>query len=229
MGARVAGRHGRHTASLVIACAVWAGGLASGCAGGNQADSGTGNRRGQEALIVDEARGTFRGLHFGDSRSQIRRRIAPARCSEEGVLIPLEEDVYEVGGRYTGEYQPRSSDGPDRQCVMRYARLAVEVSLSDGAFLFMTTDARARTRRGVGIGDSADLVMRRYPGAMCQGFEDTGDVDSVPGGCLLPPAETRDGVEAPRLSFGLDEDGEQVTSITIEAPSWQTIEQLKRR
>jgi hypothetical protein len=118
---------------------------------------------------------------------------------------------------------------------MRYPRLAVTVFLPDGAVTLVTTDPRARTRRGVGIGDSADLVKERYPGTECRdsqggviqgllGYEGT-----IPAGCLVPPTEGSDGVAPLRLSFGLNDDDGEVSSIWLEATSWAGIKALRRR
>jgi len=35
--------------------------------------------------------------------------------------------------------------------------------------------------------------------------------------------------ELTRLHFGLDQDGERVTSIWLDAPSWEAIQRLRRR
>ncbi len=224
-------------ARAIVALAVCAGGLGAACAGGGAGeDGGTGDRRSQDALVVDETTGTFRGVRVGDSVEQVRRRIGPAPCTEEAPIAPLGEDYDDIGIPYRGgDYQPRDKDGPYETCEMRYRRLVVSVFLPDGAFTFVTTDPRARTRRGVGIGDSADLVKERYPGTECRdsqggviqgllGYEGT-----TPAGCLVPPTEGSDGVAPLRLSFGLDKDGEEVSSIWLEATSWAGIKALRRR
>ncbi|HEV2752304.1 MAG TPA: hypothetical protein VGV36_00570 [Solirubrobacteraceae bacterium] len=58
----------------------------------------------------------------------------------------------------------------------------MSVDPGDGVWMIVITDPRAETDRGVGIGDTAELVKRRYKRADCQPFEDT-KVDSTPGVC----------------------------------------------
>jgi hypothetical protein len=96
----------------------------------------------------------------------------------------------------------------------------------DGVMSIGTTDPRARTRRGVRIGDSADAVKRRYPGAQCQAGDGGLFVEeALSGGCLLPKGRA----ELVTLRFGLDQDGDRVTSIWLDARSWDSLQRLRRR
>ncbi len=233
----LAGVSTRTHTPVAVALAVCAGALAAGACGGGDAagEGGTGDRGSQDTVIVDEARGAVGVLRLGDARAQVRRRVGPARCTEGGLIAPLGQD--DTGIPYSGaNYQPRDTDGPYKQCGMRYPRLAVTVFLPDGAVTLVTTDPRARTRRGVGIGDSADLVKERYPGTECRDSEGgsilerlRGSEGTVPAGCLVPPTEGSDGVAPLLLSFGLNDDDGEVSSIWLEATSWQGIKALRRR
>ncbi len=235
MRCSLAGMITRMTAGVVVALAVCAGVLAAGCAGGGAVDeNGSWGSRSKDALLVAEASGTFRGLRLGDSRAQVQRRIGPARCPDGALIAPIGEDYDDIGIPNLADYQPRDKDGPYEQCVMRYRRLVVTVFLPDGAISLGTTDPQAHTRRGVGIGDSTDLVKERYPGAECQDFQGggqglLGNEGTVPAGCVVPPAPGNDGLVPLRLSFGLDKDGEEVSSIWLEATSWAGIKALRRR
>ncbi len=223
-----ANTHGR---LRMAALAVCFGVLLVGCDDDGAADErGAAEGHSQGVLMVDEARGTVGGVRLGDSPDRVRELAGAGRCVEGDVALPLGEDDVEIGGPYSGEgYRERDPEGASTVCAMRYPRLAVTVFVPDGAISVVTSDPRARTRGGVGVRDSAEAVEERYPGARCAGFQDTGDVDSIPGGCSLPPAPSRDGVTPPRLFFGLDEDGEEVRSIWLEATSWEGIERLRRR
>jgi len=123
----------------------------------------------ESVLLVDELRGTFVGVALGDSRAEVRRRLGSAACREDGLITPVGTDPTDVGGLYVGEYRARKPGGPYKGCVMRYRGVVFVVDVPDGVVSMGTTDPRARTRRGVRIGDSADVVRQRYPGAECQG------------------------------------------------------------
>ena len=145
-------------------------------------------------------------------------------------LEPLGEDYYEFGGPQTRDFQQkrRYRNRAFRACVTRTRRLALAFYLhEEGLIWLVTTDPRARTRRGVGIGDSAERVAERYPGARCHEAE-VGDGDSAPGACAIPMTKDEDGVPRPHLVFGLDPDGREVRSVSLGAPSWRTVARLRR-
>jgi len=213
---------------VVVALALV--GVSGGCRGSEAASQV--NMKGS-VLLADELRGTFVGVALGDSRAEVRRRLGSAACRDDGLITPVGTDPMDVGGLYVGEYRPRKPDGPYKGCVMRYRGVVFVVDIPDGVVSMGTTDPRAQTRRGVRIGDSADVVRQRYPGAECQGRETAGfwfwEEEAVPGGCRLPTVTDKDSSELTRLHFGLDQDGERVTSIWLDAPSWQAIQRLRRR
>jgi hypothetical protein len=207
---------------VVLSCCAVV--VAPGC-GGAEADPAR-DAAPERTLLVDEARGTFSGLVLGDSPARVRAAGGPRRCVEGVPTVPAGEDPNEAGGRFVSGYRPRRPDGPYRQCVMRNRHVALTVFVGDGVRSLTTTDARARTRGGVGVGDSAGLVAQRYPGARCEAFEDTDDADSVAAGCVVPVARPDRGV---RLSFGLDRSGQRVTSIQVDVTSWRAMKRLRQR
>ncbi len=221
---RVALRGRAYASTLYVAAALGLAVANVGCSGFSAPVSRV-DKKGP-VLLVDETRGSFAGVTLGDHRRQVRQRFGPSPCRAEGLLAPLGADAVEVGGRYGGDYRPRDPNGPYKSCVLRYRGVVFWLDVPDGLISMGTTDPRARTRSGVRIGDSADAVKRRYPGAQCQG-RDGGfwDEDAEPGGCLLPTERFK----LVRLRFGLDQDGERVTSIWLEAPSWDAMQRLRRR
>jgi hypothetical protein len=109
-----------------------------------------------------------RNLVPGDRRLAVSRRAGPSsrpppqRPPSNQPLEPIGEDFYDIGGPGYIHLPNIAAAGKDE--TLRYRRLVV--SVTDGKVTVLgTTDERARTPDGVGVGDSQDLVKERYPRA----------------------------------------------------------------
>lgn len=113
----------------------------------------------------DWERGRFGRVRLGDSPARVVRVIGrPEKRGPNQPLEPIGEDFYDIGG-LTNFRTPNTGTVGDYE-ALRYRRLVVSV-IGGKVFVFGTTDERARTSEGVEIGDSQDLVKRRYPRARC--------------------------------------------------------------
>jgi hypothetical protein len=112
----------------------------------------------------DWERGRFERIRLGDSTARVMRVMGrPAKRGPNQSFEPFGEDFYDIGGM-TSFRTPHVGDG--RYEALRYRRLVVAV-IGGKVIAWGTTDPRARTPEGVGIGDSQELVERRYPSARC--------------------------------------------------------------
>jgi len=112
-------------------------------------------------LPLDERAGTFRGAGIGDTVGQVRRRLGRGER-----VLPDDPRRRGVGPDVlTG---PSSLDTSGHE--LRYGR-DVAFLLDDRARrveLVMVADERARTRAGVGPGDSMSRFRDAYPGMRCR-------------------------------------------------------------
>lgn len=175
--------------------------------------------------VVDETRGTYRGVRFGDRRREVGRRFGARPCSEGGQIAPVGLNVFLTGGPPFNVYRSRSRR-PDLACIYRYRELALKVDRVDGVIKFVVTDARARTARGIRVGDSADLVQDRYPGAACSAQRGD-ELDAALAVCSVPDGPEGGVARGLRLAFGLDPGGEAVRSIWVEVLSDEDIDRLR--
>ena len=130
--------------------------LAAGC--------GSAERDGErDALVLDWEQGEFAGIQLGDRDARLRRVLGPPlRRGAAEPFQPIGEDFYAIGG-LTNFKSPTIGRGSD---TLRYRR---RVFLTTGGRVsaWGTTDPRARTPEGVGIGDDQALVERRFRHASC--------------------------------------------------------------
>jgi len=179
-------------------------------------------------LRLDEGRGTFDGVRLGDSQRQVRQRLGSTPCADGVQVAPRGKSFNEIGGPEPIGYRTRGRGAFD-QCVMRYAESVFTVVAQEGVTAIITIDPRARTRRGIGVGDTAELVKQRYRQARCQSASDVDDGEVVSAVCTVPRSEIGRSGRALRLSFGLDSGGDKVRSIWLEARSWRTPDRLPPR
>ena len=98
------------------------------------------------------------------ARRRVRRLLgAPRKRGGDQPFTPIGEDFYEIGG-LTGFRVPAIGGGRDE--MLRYRR-RVFLTAGDRVTAWGTTDPRAATPEGVGVGDAQALVERRYPDARC--------------------------------------------------------------
>jgi len=115
-------------------------------------------------LAFDWKRGTYEGVRLGDRTAELRRVLgSPVERGASQPFEPIGEDFYEIGG--LTNFKSPATRGC-RSSILRYRR---RVFLTTGGRVtaWGTTDARAETPEGVGIGDGQALVERRYPDARC--------------------------------------------------------------
>jgi hypothetical protein len=115
--------------------------------------------------VIDEVRGTYRGVGIGDSPADVRRVFGPSGYADlsEG-LMPVGAHFAEDGGPMVVELPERL--GADRQALLRYED--VSFLFFDGkVFAVLITEDGAATRRGVAIGHDIDSVEDRYQALTC--------------------------------------------------------------
>jgi len=144
-------------ASLRSACATGALILLAGC--GSSEDP-------RDPLVLDWKRGTYEGLRLGDDSAKLRDVLGPpVRQGPGEPFEPAGEDFYEIGG-LTSFTDPEVGTAAGGSTTLRYRR-RVFLTTAHRLTAWGTTDERAQTPEGVGVGDEQALVERRYPGARC--------------------------------------------------------------
>jgi hypothetical protein len=118
-----------------------------------------------EVLVFDWKRGTYQGVRLGDDTARLRRVLGrPQRRGPNEPFEPIGEDFYDIGGLTNFGYPEVEADGD--YDTFRYRRRVFSTT-GGTVTAWGTTDPRAQTPEGVGIGDERDLVGRRYASADC--------------------------------------------------------------
>ena len=158
-----------------IVTALAAGLSAAACGGSSE-------KRGP-ALVIDERRGTYRGVGIGDRAAVVRRVFGPREFAGTNERIsPTESDFVDDGGPTVVSVPCKPTTpvrgGPSRHRWLRYAE--VTFLFCDGrVFAFMVTDEAARTTAGIAIGDSLDEARDHYRRLRC-GDAPAGDYRRYP-------------------------------------------------
>jgi hypothetical protein len=119
----------------------------------------------RSARVIDEIRGTYRGVGIGDSPADVRRVFGPREYAD------MSEGMMPVGADFAADGGPMVVDFPekpaaDRHAVLRYDE--VSFLLFDGkVFAVVVTDHGAATGRGVAIGHDMGSVEKRYQALTC--------------------------------------------------------------
>ena len=173
------------------------------------------------ARVIDEVRGTYRGVGIGDSGAEVRRVFGPRSHAGDGPLTPLGAGSFaEVGGAMVIR-GPRLMGNPE---LLRYQDVSF-LLMDDRVFALMITDLGAATRQGVAIGNNLDAADGRYDDLNCEEAE-IGDFGETFPFCAGPLAPQR------HIWFGQD----PIRSITIattqfdgyECSRERRLEQLRR-
>jgi hypothetical protein len=186
-------------------------------------DGGESEAAPRSARIIDEGRGTYRGVGIGDSAQEVRHVLGPTEFADlyHEPMSPLGAPSFAKVGGATVIRNPGLLGSPE---LLRYRD--VSFMLMDGkVFALMTTDFGAATRQGVAIGHDLDAADERYEGLNCEVTE-IGDFGETLPFCA--------GVLAPERHVWFGED--PIRSITItttsfggaECPREQRLEQLRR-
>jgi hypothetical protein len=124
-----------------------------------------GDRGSNDVRVLDWERGTYEGVRLGDSAARLIRVIGkPVRRGGDEPVEPIGENFYDIGGLTNyGSPDIGARSGFE---AFRYRHRVFNV---DGGKVtgWGTTDERAQTPEGVGVGDSRGLVERRYADADC--------------------------------------------------------------
>jgi hypothetical protein len=150
-------------------------------------------------VVVDERAGIVRGIHFGDSAHEIRRRLGKPTDTRTG--------FFPAGADYTGP-PAIAVRGSGRPTTLHYGDTAFLVSQSSGAFAMATLAKTARTRAGVAVGDDLDRVRERYRGVSC-GEAAAGE--PALGGAVPKYHWCRTVIDGTHVFFG----GDPIASITV--------------
>jgi hypothetical protein len=117
----------------------------------------------QRTVLVDERAGVHRGVRFGDTAAEVRRRLGRPSDNEDG-FFPAETE-------FTGPPNvpiPRSDQGTRvPPAMLHYRDTAYVVSPTIGVFAIATLADGARTRAGVAVGDELAVVRRAYESVEC--------------------------------------------------------------
>jgi hypothetical protein len=136
------------------------------------------------ARVIDEVRGTYRGVGIGDSGAEVRRVFGPRSHAGDGPLTPLGAGSFaEVGGAMVIR-GPRLMGNPE---LLRYQDVSF-LLMDNRVFALMITDLGAATRQGVAIGGDLDAADGRYDDLNCEEAEigDFGETFPFCAGSLAP-------------------------------------------
>ena len=110
-----------------------------------------GDEDGSNAVPIDERAGSYRGVRFGASEAEVVRVFGePDRSAG---VAPKGSTPAEVG-------VPQSLPGPAQ--LLKYENVVFLLEPASGVYAFLVTEPRAKTTRGVSIGDGMDAAQERY-------------------------------------------------------------------
>jgi len=115
-------------------------------------------------LVVDWRKGRYEGIALRSTTTRVIERLGrPDRRGENEPSSPIGEDYYDIGGP-TSFRSPGDAYSTDTK--LRFKRRSF-FATNGRIYGWVTTSSRAQTPEGVGVGDSRDLVSKRYPEADC--------------------------------------------------------------
>jgi hypothetical protein len=178
----------------------------------------------RSARVIDELRGTYRGVGIGDSAAEVRRVFGPREDAGDGPFTPLGAGSFaEVGGAMFIAAAGIPHTGRDSE-LLRYQNVSF-LLLDHRVYALMITADGAATQEGLAIGHDLDKAGERYEDLNCEDAEigDFGETFPFCAGQLAPQRH---------IWFGQD----PIRSITItrtgfgsyECPKERRLERLRR-
>lgn len=113
-------------------------------------------------LRLDERAGTYRGVGIASSEAAVRRVFGEPGGGDG--FVPLGERFADVGGPLSVPNPPGAEH--ERPVLLRYENVAFLLA-RDRVYAFIVTDRRARTSRGVALGDSLAEARRAHGRLVC--------------------------------------------------------------
>jgi hypothetical protein len=116
-------------------------------------------------VVIDERAGTFDGVGLGDRPAEIRRALGRGTDRRMISRLPRRLSVTELGLPWTLDPVP----GVSRKKVLTMRRDGVSMLVAPrtGAYAVFVWRPRARTSRGVAVGDDLDAARERYEDLRC--------------------------------------------------------------
>ena len=111
---------------------------------------------------VDERRGTYRGVGLGSTRRQSARELGPSRAGPNEPFQPLREQGLAIGIPPA----PQTPRALGIESIWRFRQVAM-VTDRGRAWMIVVSASDARTRAGVGVGDTLATVRSAYSRASC--------------------------------------------------------------
>jgi hypothetical protein len=179
----------------------------------------------RSARVIDEVRGTYRGVGIGDSAAEVRRVFGPREDAGDGPFTPLGAGSFaEVGGAMFIASPGMIPHTPRDPELLRYRDVSF-LLLDERVFALMITANGAATQEGLAIGHDLDGAGERYDALNCKDAEigDFGETFPFCAGRVAPQRH---------IWFGQD----PIRSITItrtgfgsyECPRERRLEWLRR-
>jgi hypothetical protein len=117
--------------------------------------------------VFDEFKGTYRNVGLGSSTARVRRTFGKPHAYSPGQpFVPLGDDWYDIGGPTYIPAPPKSGRYDLEKGFMRYRRISLQ-AFRGRIFDLIVTSPRARTTRGVRVGDQLRAAKDAYPGLHC--------------------------------------------------------------
>ncbi|HEX2087568.1 MAG TPA: hypothetical protein VHF89_17925 [Solirubrobacteraceae bacterium] len=124
------------------------------------AAAGCGGDEPERTYVLDEVRGSFRGVTLGDREREVIGRFGPDQGEPAGPVRPLGDGGDLAPGTFASTPGPPRPD--DRTAALRYPGMSF-VTNDRRVYVVMSTLEGTETTRGVRIGDDLDAARERYP------------------------------------------------------------------
>jgi hypothetical protein len=121
------------------------------------------------AALLDENRGTYRGVGIGASPAGVRRVLGARRFAgpDEPLTPRNARSISAIGGpRFVRPPCRPTAGGRSRVRLLRYAQASF-LFCDNRVFALVVSDRGARTQAGLAIGDRLEQARRLYPGLRC--------------------------------------------------------------